>query len=52
MPAVRTRAKRRIPGGGGKSVNAIWMYEEPYEVVAAIREHPAFDPDRVDTLTY
>lgn len=41
-----------IPAGGGKSVNAIWTYEEPYEAVAVIREHLAFYPDRVDTLTY
>jgi uncharacterized protein (DUF427 family) len=39
-----------IPAGGERSVNAIWTYEEPYEAVAAIRDHVAFYPDRVDSI--
>ena len=39
-----------IPAGGDRSVNAIWSYEEPYEAVAAIRDHVAFYPDRVDSI--
>ncbi|MBW6422935.1 DUF427 domain-containing protein [Rhizobium sp. XQZ8] len=39
-----------IPSGGGRSVNAVWSYESPYEAVAEIREHLAFYPDRVDSI--
>ena len=39
-----------IPAGSERSVNAIWTYEEPYEAVAAIRDHLAFYPDRVDSI--
>lgn len=39
-----------IPAGGGRSVNAVWSYEEPYPAVAAIKEHVAFYPDRVDAI--
>jgi len=39
-----------LPAGGERSVNAVWTYEAPYEAVAAIREHLAFYPDRVDAL--
>jgi uncharacterized protein (DUF427 family) len=39
-----------IPAGGERSVNAIWTYEEPYEAVAAIRDHVAFYRDRVDSI--
>jgi uncharacterized protein (DUF427 family) len=28
----------------------VWSYENPYPAVAAIREHLAFDPDRVDSI--
>src|SRR5271163_237014 len=28
--------------GGERSVNAVWTYEAPYAVVAAIRDHVAF----------
>jgi uncharacterized protein (DUF427 family) len=40
-----------IPAGGEKSVDAIWVYEHPYEAVAAIKDHVAFYPDRVDSIT-
>jgi uncharacterized protein (DUF427 family) len=40
-----------IPEGGERSVNAIWTYEAPHEAVSAIRDHLAFYPDRVDSIT-
>src|SRR3984893_18285126 len=36
--------------GGGRSVNAVWTYEAPYAAVAAITDHVAFYPDRVDAI--
>ncbi|MGL4287403.1 MAG: DUF427 domain-containing protein [Phreatobacter sp.] len=39
-----------IAAGGERSVNAVWTYEAPYEAVAAIKNHVAFYPDRVDTI--
>ncbi|MBA2936551.1 DUF427 domain-containing protein [Sphingomonas sp. CGMCC 1.13654] len=39
-----------IPAGGERSVNAIWTYEAPYDAVAAIEDHLAFYPDRVDAI--
>ena len=39
-----------IPEGGERSVNAVWTYEQPFEAVAAIRDHLAFYPDRVDSI--
>jgi uncharacterized protein (DUF427 family) len=39
-----------IPLGGERSVNAVWTYEAPYPAVAAIEDHLAFYPDRVDTI--
>lgn len=39
-----------IRAGGELSVNAIWTYEEPFEAVAAIKDHLAFYPDRVDSI--
>ena len=35
---------------GATSKNAIWTYEQPKEGVAAIRDHLAFYPDRVDAI--
>jgi uncharacterized protein (DUF427 family) len=40
-----------IPGAGERSANAVWSYEAPYEYVAAIKDHVAFYPDRVDAIT-
>ena len=40
-----------IPAGGDRSVNAVWSYEHPYPPVDAIREHVAFYPDRVDSIS-
>jgi uncharacterized protein (DUF427 family) len=39
-----------IPAGGARSVDAIWTYEMPYDAVAAIKDHLAFYPDRVDAI--
>jgi uncharacterized protein (DUF427 family) len=39
-----------IPLGGEKSEYAVWTYEKPYEAVAAIKEHLAFYPSRVDAI--
>jgi uncharacterized protein (DUF427 family) len=39
-----------IPAGGERSVNAIWTYQEPFDAVAAIRDHIAFYPARIDSI--
>ena len=39
-----------IPAGGERSANAVWTYETPHSAVAAIAEHLAFYPDRVDAI--
>ena len=39
-----------IAVGGDRSTNAAWSYEAPYEAVAAIKDHLAFYPDRVDAI--
>ena len=39
-----------IPAGAERSINAVWTYEEPYAAVAAIKDHVAFYPDRVDAI--
>lgn len=33
---------------GPRAANAVWTYEAPYPAVAAIRDHLAFYPDRVE----
>jgi uncharacterized protein (DUF427 family) len=39
-----------VPAGRERAVNAVWTYEQPYAAVAAIRDHVAFYPDRVDSI--
>ena len=39
-----------VPAGGERAANAVWTYEQPYDAVAAIRDHVAFYPDRVDSI--
>jgi uncharacterized protein (DUF427 family) len=39
-----------IPGGGEKSVNAVWSYENPYPAVGQIKDYVAFYPSRVDAI--
>jgi uncharacterized protein (DUF427 family) len=36
--------------GSGMAENAAWSYETPRETLAAIREHLAFYPARVDSI--
>jgi len=36
--------------GGERGKDAVWTYEAPYEAVAAIKDHLAFYPDRVDSI--
>jgi uncharacterized protein (DUF427 family) len=40
-----------IPSGGTRSANAVWTYEAPYDAVAAIKDHLAFYPERVDEIS-
>ena len=39
-----------IPVGGSNSEYAVWIYENPYDAVAAIKDHLAFYPTRVDSI--
>lgn len=39
-----------IPSAGERATNAVWTYEKPHAAVAAIKEHLAFYPDRVDAI--
>lgn len=39
-----------IPLGAERSVNAVWTYEAPYAAVAAIKDHVAFYPQRVEAI--
>jgi uncharacterized protein (DUF427 family) len=40
-----------IAASGERGANAVWSYELPFDAVAPIREHLAFYPDRVDSIT-
>jgi uncharacterized protein (DUF427 family) len=40
-----------IPAGGGRSLNAVWTYETPFEAMAQIKDYVAFYPDRVDKIS-
>jgi uncharacterized protein (DUF427 family) len=35
---------------GKRAENAVWSYEQPFPAVAAIKDHVAFYPDRVDRI--
>ncbi|MBE1161932.1 DUF427 domain-containing protein [Dyella acidiphila] len=39
-----------IAAAGERGANVVWSYEHPYEAVAAIRDHLAFYPNRVDAI--
>ena len=39
-----------IPGGGERSIDAVWTYETPYTAVTGIKDHLAFYLDRVDAI--
>jgi uncharacterized protein (DUF427 family) len=36
--------------GEDRRSDAVWSYKDPYPAVAAIRDHVAFYPDRVDAI--
>jgi uncharacterized protein (DUF427 family) len=36
---------------GRTAENAVWSYETPYDEVIAIKDHLAFYPDRVDSIS-
>ncbi len=37
---------------GPRAANAVWTYEAPYPAVAAIKDHLAFYPDRVEITRF
>ena len=37
-----------LPGEDESGANAVWSYETPFDAVAAIKDHLAFYPDRVE----
>ena len=39
-----------IAAGGRSAPNAVWSYQQPYPAMAAIKDHLAFYPDRVDSI--
>jgi len=39
-----------IPVGGDRAANAVWTYERPFAAAAAIKDHVAFYPNRVDAI--
>jgi len=39
-----------VPIGGERAANAVWTYEQPFAAVAAIKDHVAFYPNRVDAI--
>ena len=41
-----------ITSAGERGSNSVWTYEAPFEAVAAIKDHLAFYPDRVDAIAF
>ena len=39
-----------IAADGRATENAVWSYEQPFPAVAAIKDHVAFYPNRVDKI--
>ena len=39
-----------VPAGGQKSINAVWLYENPFPAVVQMRGHVAFYPEQVDEI--
>ena len=35
----------------GRSLNAVWTYETPFEAMAQIKDYVAFYPDRADEIS-
>lgn len=56
---VRTNHQTHCPFKGdasyyslkGGAEDAVWSYEEPYDEMLAIKDHLAFYPDKVDSIT-
>ena len=40
-----------VPAGGERADNAVWVYRQPYDAVAEIKDHVAFYPERVDSIS-
>ena len=49
-PYKGDRSYFSITAAGERGVNAVWTYEAPFGAVAAIADHLAFYPDRVDAI--
>ncbi|QGZ66526.1 DUF427 domain-containing protein [Paraburkholderia acidisoli] len=49
-PYKGTASYYSITPGGERAGNAVWSYETPHDAVAAIKDHLAFYPDRVDSI--
>ncbi|WP_322102605.1 DUF427 domain-containing protein [Paraburkholderia sp. J41] len=49
-PYKGTASYYSIVPGGERAANAVWTYETPHAAVAAIKDHLAFYPDRVDSI--
>ena len=41
-----------IAATGERGTNSVWSYEAPFDSVAAIKDHLAFYPDRVDGIEF
>ncbi len=39
-----------VAPSGERGENVVWFYEDPYEAVAAIKDHVAFYPNKVDAI--
>jgi uncharacterized protein (DUF427 family) len=39
-----------VPAGGERADNAVWVYRQPHDAVAEIKDHVAFYPERVDSI--
>ncbi len=39
-----------LSSAGERRTNAVWSYEAPFAAVAAIKDHLAFYPERVDAI--
>jgi uncharacterized protein (DUF427 family) len=42
---------RSLQVGDVTATDALWFYPEPYDAVAGVKDHAAFQPDRVDEIT-
>jgi uncharacterized protein (DUF427 family) len=49
-PYKGTATHYDLAAGDGAAPAAAWTYEKPHAAVAAIKDHVAFYPDRVDSI--